>query len=111
METGRTHDKDAAHGKGATARQRSARTAKAFAVQFGQAHGNVVFTVDVFVVRGRTAKPLPGKIGSLPCVLSHGNDEISRSECDQGLYSILLHQIDCLLCLRKYHFYLDFRIY
>jgi hypothetical protein len=67
------------HGKGAAARQHSVRTAKIFAVQFGQAHGNVAFAVDVIAVCGRTAKPLPGKIGSLPCDLSHGNDDFSRS--------------------------------
>jgi hypothetical protein len=51
-----TRGKDPAHGKRAAARQRSARTAKAFAVQFCQAHGNVFFAVDVVAVQ------------TLPCV-------------------------------------------
>jgi hypothetical protein len=46
-----TRGKDPAHGKRAAARQRSARTAKAFAVQFCQAHGNVFFAVDVVAVQ------------------------------------------------------------
>jgi hypothetical protein len=44
------------HGKASAARQRSARTAKAFAVQFGHAHGNV------FVAVGGVA------VQTLPCV-------------------------------------------
>jgi hypothetical protein len=43
-----THGKDTPHGREIHSRQRRARTAKVFAVQFVHAHGKEVFAVEHF---------------------------------------------------------------
>ena len=92
-----THGRDSAHGKGPSARQRARARQRIGRTAKGRAHGKALCRAcwsgarqcclcrrgqcraDV-AVRRRTAKPLPCKIGSLPCDRSHGNACFSRSE-------------------------------
>ncbi|KAK1644494.1 hypothetical protein QYE76_062299, partial [Lolium multiflorum] len=63
------HGKERAHGKGAAARQRGERTAKAFAVRYGQAHGNVFVAVEIVAVEIVAVQTLPftEKVFSVRC--------------------------------------------
>jgi hypothetical protein len=68
-----THGKDPAHGKASAALQRSARMAKAFAMQFGHAHGNVRVAVGAFAVQ------------TFPCI--HARQSLCRAK--KGLYRMI----------------------
>jgi hypothetical protein len=74
------HGKVGAHGKEHAARQPSARTAKAFAVQMVDASTLPSEALSAFfAVRPRMATPLPDVQDLLPCDCSHGKDQFSRS--------------------------------